>query len=52
VQQFLQATEVIDWTHPMVSSKAKELSSDGHANGYSYLSATIGLTRMARRAGM
>lgn len=27
MQQFLRATEVIDWTHPDVLSKAKELSS-------------------------
>jgi len=26
VEEFLKATEIIDWTHPLVSSKARELS--------------------------
>ena len=26
MEQFLKATEIVDWTHPRVSSKAKELS--------------------------
>jgi hypothetical protein len=26
MEQFLKVTEVIDWTHPAVSSKARELS--------------------------
>ena len=26
MEQFLRATEVIDWTHPAVLSKAKELA--------------------------
>jgi len=26
VEEFLKATEIIDWTHPFVSSKARELS--------------------------
>ena len=26
MEQFLEATEIIDWNHPLVSSKASELS--------------------------